>query len=68
MKKNCLNCYYFSYSDGSLGYSEHTPGELPMLQCDKGHFEFDGLTWNGMFLTMENSENCVDYINEDNPE
>lgn len=60
MKRLCLFCEHFCFSEEEKGYSEYTPGHPASLKCDKYYWNFSDI--ENFRLTMKLAESCSDFM------
>ena len=65
MEKLCVFCKHWSFSGGSRGYSEMTPGYNATMDCLKQHFTEDEerlfVSQEEYVTTIRKAETCADY-------
>jgi len=60
MKRLCLFCEHFYFSEEERGYSEYTPGHPASLCCTGGYWDISGVT--DFRETMKLAETCMKFV------
>ncbi len=61
---NCVNCRYFQYTTGEMGYSELTPGSDIEIGCLKSHWYNDNTETTALQFqeNMNSANDCPDFV------
>ena len=60
MKRLCLFCEHFWFSEEERGYSEYTPGHPAHLECLKSKWSLDSII--DFRETMKMAETCKEFV------